>query len=223
MLPLDACGMQGAGKASQSWRFQYNWLPRRHLHTTYTTPTPTVMATILVIDLTYKEGKFTKDSRQSALMWTNLGEGISLNFWMKCSVGTSSLSLSARRILWRRYLLHYVVVRMMTWEGYGSNRSWPDRGTVPKFVWKNWENPGKYLWNRQCPGRDSETIPEYLSLVLPLCQPLQLMSYHHHTSQNSCFNFSVDSRWKSFALLRSAETRLSPRQAHRLRRSRGRG
>jgi hypothetical protein len=70
---------------------------------------------------------------------------------------------------------------MMTWEGFGSKRSWPDRGTVPKFVWKNGEKPGKYLWKRQCPGRDSEKTPEYVSRVLLLRQPLQFMLYHHHT------------------------------------------
>jgi len=226
MLPLDAGGMQGASKASQSWRFQYNWLPRRHLHTTYTTPTPTVMATNLVIDLTYIEGRFTKDNRQSTLMWTNMGEGISLNFWRKCSAGRSSpsrLYLSVWRNLRRRYLLYYVVVRMMTWEGFGSKWSWPYRTIVPEFVWKNWEKPGKYRWNRQCPSRDSETIPsEYVSRVLPLRQPRQLMSHLHHTSQTSYFNFSVDCRGNSLALLKVAEMRLSSRQEHRLRRNHGR-
>jgi hypothetical protein len=43
----------------------------------------------------------------------------------------------------------------MNWKGFRRKRSWPNRGTILVFSWRNWEKTQVIIKNYRCPRGDS--------------------------------------------------------------------
>jgi hypothetical protein len=69
---------------------------------------------------------------------------------------------------------------MMNWNWRGWKRSWPDRGTIPSFAWRDWGKPQHA--SVRIPDVSGEIRTSYKSKALPLDQPVRC----HLSDLNVC-------------------------------------
>jgi hypothetical protein len=93
-------------------------------------------------------------------------EFLSSDVEIKNTYTTFSSSWLFRRFLTTLYLCHLYVVEeyddswLINYKEFCRERSWPIRGTIPEFAWRNWGKTARNLsQNSRCLTLDSNSVP----------------------------------------------------------------
>jgi hypothetical protein len=73
---------------------------------------------------------------------------------------------------------------------FGRNRSWPDRGTIPVFAWRDWRKTRKISDRTIFAPAEIRTTPEYSSPTSPLDYPLHSFTFIFCKVRRVVFDFS---------------------------------